>query len=97
MGNVAAENENNDTIEQAITKKLIVRAVASVKTLPSPPKVYMQLNALLTEASTDSKKFADIITQDPALAAKVLQFSNNTFMVNGKTLRVSARQLLKWG
>ncbi|MCJ8320383.1 MAG: HDOD domain-containing protein [Colwellia sp.] len=84
-------------ITQAITKKVIVKAVASVKTLPSPPKVYLQLNALLQEANTDSQKFADIITQDPALAAKVLQFSNSSFLVNGKTLTNITDAITKMG
>jgi len=82
---------------EAITKKVIVKAVASVKTLPSPPKVYLQLNALLQEANTDSQKCADVITQDPALAAKVLQFSNSSFLVNGKALTNITDAITKMG
>ncbi len=81
---VASETAVNETaITRVITKKLIVKAVASVKTLPSPPKVYMQLNALLSEKNTDSKKIALVIMQDPALAAKVLQFSNSALLNKG--------------
>ncbi len=71
---------------QAITKDIIVRTVENIKTLPSPPKVYLQLNAILKERNTDSQKIAEIIQQDPALTAKVLQFSNNTFANTGKPL-----------
>lgn len=95
--NKTNESTASSAITQAITKKVIVKAVASVKTLPSPPKVYLQLNALLQEAHNDSQKFADIITQDPALAAKVLQFSNSSFMVNGKALTNIADAITKMG
>ena len=91
------ESTDSSAVIQAITKKVIVRAVASVKTLPSPPKVYLQLNALLQEANIDSQKVADIITQDPALAAKILQFSNSAFMVNGKPLTNIADAITKMG
>jgi len=71
--------------KQAVTKEAIIKAVAKVKTLPSPPKVYMQLNAMLQDSNTDSQKIAEVITQDPALTAKVLQFSNNSFL-KGKSV-----------
>ncbi|MFT5756172.1 MAG: putative nucleotidyltransferase with HDIG domain [Alteromonadaceae bacterium] len=83
--------------QKAITKESIIKAVALVKTLPSPPKVYMQLNAVLKENNADSKKISDIISQDPALAAKVLQFSNNAFMNKGKTLNSISDAITKMG
>ena len=72
--------------QKAITKKGIVKLVSKIKALPSPPKVYLQLNSLLKKDHSDSDKFADIIGQDPSLTAKVLQFSNNNFIKNGKQL-----------
>ena len=53
---------------QAITKDIIVKTIANIKILPSPPKVYMQLNAILKERNTDSHKIAQIIQQDPMIA-----------------------------
>lgn len=80
-----------------ITKEAIIKAVAQVKTLPSPPKVYMQLNAMLKDSATDSQKISEVIAQDPALTAKVLQFSNNTFMTKGKSLNSIADAITKMG
>jgi len=82
---------------KVITKQVVVKAVASVKTLPSPPKVYMQLNAILKNSNSDSEKIAEIITQDPGLTAKVLQFSNNTFMQKGKQLTNISEAITKMG
>jgi HD-like signal output (HDOD) protein len=72
--------------QKAITNKGIVELVSKIKALPSPPKVFLQLNNLLKKDHSDSTKFADIIGQDPSLTAKVLQFSNNNFIKNGKQL-----------
>ncbi|NMP31962.1 HDOD domain-containing protein [Thalassotalea sp. M1531] len=81
----------------AITKKVIVKAVNEVKALPSPPKVYMQLNALLKQESTDSEKIAEIISRDPALVAKVLQFVNSSAMSKGKALSSITDAITKMG
>lgn len=85
------------TNKKSVAKASIVKMVSSVKTLPSPPKVFLQLNAILQNQNTDSEKIAQIVTQDPALAAKVLQFSNNTFMQNGKPLTNIADAITKMG
>jgi putative nucleotidyltransferase with HDIG domain len=82
---------------KAITQDIIVKTVANIKTLPSPPKVYMQLNAILKESNTDSQKIAQIIQQDPALTAKVLQFSNNTFATGSKPMMNIADAITKMG
>ena len=82
---------------QAITKDIIVKTIANIKVLPSPPKVYMQLNAILKERNSDSHKIAEIIQQDPALTAKVLQFSNNTFATNGKPMMNISDAITKMG
>lgn len=83
--------------QKAVTKKEIVTAVAGIKTLPSPPKVYMQLNAVLKNENTDSLKIAEIITQDPALAAKVLQFANSAVMAKGRHVQSIPEAITKMG
>ncbi len=82
---------------QAITKDIIVKTIANIKVLPSPPKVYMQLNAALKDRNTDSHKIAQIIQQDPALTAKVLQFSNNTFPTGAKPMMDIDEAITKMG
>jgi putative nucleotidyltransferase with HDIG domain len=90
---ISAIADNN----KAITKDHIVKAVAKVKTLPSPPKVYLQLNAIIEESNTDSGKISEIISQDPALAAKVLQFSNSSFMNQGKQINNITEAITRMG
>jgi putative nucleotidyltransferase with HDIG domain len=90
---ISAVGDNN----RAITKDHIVKAVAKVKTLPSPPKVYLQLNAIIEDSNTDSEKISDIISQDPALAAKVLQFANSSFMNQGQPINNITEAITRMG
>ncbi|MDO6428500.1 HDOD domain-containing protein [Thalassotalea sp. 1_MG-2023] len=80
-----------------ITKAVVVKSVSQVKTLPSPPKVYLQLNRLLKQANVDSNKIAEIVSQDPALAAKVIQFTNNTFAQSDKPITSISEAITKMG
>lgn len=89
--------ESFSRTNSAITKKQIVDAVAGIKTLPSPPKVYMQLNNLLQDQSTDSQKIAEVIIQDPALVAKVLHFANSSAMSKGKNIKSIPEAITKMG
>jgi len=98
--NIADIHQTISTIgdnNKAITKEHIIKAVAKVKTLPSPPKVYLQLNAILGETTTDSGKVSEIISQDPALAAKVLQFSNSSFINQGKPINNISEAITRMG
>lgn len=89
--------KNVGSQNKAITKKSIIGAVKSVKTLPSAPKVYMQLNHILQSKHVDSDKIAEIIMQDPALAAKVLQFSNSAFIAKGNPINSITEAITRMG
>ncbi|WP_448212726.1 HDOD domain-containing protein [Colwellia sp. MEBiC06753] len=82
---------------KAITKQVIVKAVNNVTSLPSPPKVYMQLNELLKDDTTDSGKIAEIIGRDPSLVAKVMQFVNSSAMSKGKKINNISDAITKMG
>jgi DNA-binding NarL/FixJ family response regulator len=90
---ISAVADNN----KSITKDHIIKAVAKVKTLPSPPKVYLQLNAIIEDSNTDSEKISEIISQAPALTAKVLQFSNSSFMSQGKPINNITEAITRMG
>lgn len=85
------------TAHQQITKAVVIKTVAQVKTLPSPPKVYLQLNSLLKQTNVDSEKIAEIVSQDPALTAKVIQFTNNTFAKSDKPITKISEAITKMG
>lgn len=72
------------TTSKTINKEELNRVVKKIKTLPSPPKIYLRLQSLMQDPATDANKIASVIAEDPALVAKVLQCSNSSFLSKGR-------------
>ncbi len=53
--------------------------VGSIDKLPSPPRVYMRLMETLHDPDAGAGEVADVVCEDPALAAKVLRLCNSAF------------------
>jgi HD-like signal output (HDOD) protein len=57
-----------------------LRALAgSVDGLPSLPRIYGDLTAVLESPNCGAAEIADVVCRDPALAAKILQLVNSSF------------------
>ena len=97
LDDIKSKISQSQNHSKAITKDLIIKAVANVKTLPSPPKVYLQLTHVLKDTSTDAQKISEIILQDPSLTAKVLQFANSSLMSKGKSITSISDAITKMG
>lgn len=97
LADIKSKLSQSQNHSKAITKDAIVKAVAGVKTLPSPPKVYMQLTNALKDTNTDAQKISEIILQDPSLTAKVLQFANSSLMSKGKSITSISDAITKMG
>lgn len=58
-----------------------VRAlVLGLKSIPSPPALYHELQSELQAEDVSLKKVADIISKDGGMTAKILQLANSAFM-----------------
>lgn len=55
------------------------RIVGRLDKLPSPPAVYTDLLAALGRPNTTVAEIAEIVSRDPAMAAKVLQLVNSSY------------------
>lgn len=55
--------------------------VGSVKTLPSLPDIYVELNEALSSSKSNARTIAAIIEKDMAMAAKILQLVNSACFV----------------
>lgn len=55
------------------------RVVGTITELPVVPRVYRALTSALTDPDVDLGQIADIVEQDIAIAAKVLQLVNSSF------------------
>ena len=55
-------------------------SIGRIEKLPSPPSLYLSLtHALEEDENRDAQEIAQLVSADPAIAAKVLQLSNSAF------------------
>ena len=76
-----------DEVRTSLPSKGIRILVGKIKSLPSPPKTYMRLSVLLSDNAVNMEKIAAVISEDPSLAAKILQLSNSSFFVKGNQVK----------
>jgi len=70
----------NNMTEMTIEKeKAIKLIVAKIHNLPTPPIVFTQITKVVNNPDTSAYDIAAIISEDPALTAKVLKLTNSSF------------------
>src|SRR5690606_33288263 len=62
------------------------RAIERVGTLPAAPRQYLALTALLRDPDSTASKIADVVAQDPTVAARVLRLSNSAYYSGGREI-----------
>lgn len=62
------------------------QAVGRVESLPAAPKIYLRLTEALQDPDTSTGEVSDIVSQDPALALKVLHLANSAFFSPGRQI-----------
>ena len=74
-------NVLNRTFElrEFLNNKRLQSLVAGVKSLPSIPRVYQEIMSQLELPSSSLQDVGKIISQDPAMTAKILQLVNSAF------------------
>lgn len=60
-------------------EKAIKLVVAKIHNLPTPPIVFTQITKVVNNPNTSAYEIASIISEDPALTAKVLKLTNSSF------------------
>lgn len=89
--------EKIDQARQVLPKKSIREIVGRTKALPSPPRTYARLREVLDEKTHDINDIAAIISEDPALTAKVLQLVNSSFFLRMNSISDVAEAVVRLG
>jgi len=63
----------------AASDKKIKLIINRIHNLPTPPMVFTQVNKVLNDPKTSAYQIGAIISEDPALSAKVLKLTNSSF------------------
>jgi HD-like signal output (HDOD) protein len=62
------------------------RRIGAIGSLPPPPRVYIELTQLLRDPDASNAEIADVLAQDPAIAAKVLRLCNSAYFSGGRQI-----------
>ena len=62
-----------------VAEKRIKLIVNRIHNLPTPPMVFAQVNKVISDPNTSAYEIGAIISEDPALSAKVLKLTNSAF------------------
>lgn len=79
-----------DALESVMELREIVedpqlqKAVGRIKDLPGPPRLYLALTELMRDPDVEMASVAELIQQDPAVAARVLRLCNSAFFSAGR-------------
>ncbi len=85
-------NTIRDVIEQACALQEILGSqelralVGAIGALPPSPRIFTRLTTAMADPDADAKGIARIVEEDPAIAAKVLQFVNSSFFAPARRL-----------
>jgi HD-like signal output (HDOD) protein/ActR/RegA family two-component response regulator len=66
-------------LRDMLSEPHLVRVITGIKTLPSVPMLYTRLVKELQSEDVSSVEIGNIIAQDPAMTAKILQMVNSAF------------------
>jgi HD-like signal output (HDOD) protein len=81
-----AELERINEIHGDFAYEDVRQIVGSVKNLPSVPIVFTKIKSMLQTKSASMKDVSSLISEDPALCAKVLQVANSSFIVSSRNV-----------
>lgn len=62
-----------------LANEKICNLASSLKSLPSLPELYLEISEALQSPTSSAERIAEIASQDPAIAAKLLQLSNSAY------------------
>jgi putative nucleotidyltransferase with HDIG domain len=71
-------------LQESLRRTGLLPIVGEVQTLPSPPGIVLELNRLLAVPDVNVQMVIDIVSQDPAICAKLLQMVNSAFFGLGQ-------------
>jgi HD-like signal output (HDOD) protein len=71
--------ERATSLSNILSNKLLANLVGSVKDLPVLPRTYLALRRKLAEQEASIKDVVNIVEQDVAISAKILQLVNSAF------------------
>ncbi|MCD9006252.1 HDOD domain-containing protein [Luteimonas sp. XNQY3] len=76
-----------EELRELLADPTLRERIGQIEKLPSPPQTYLALaHALEADDDSSANDIAQLISRDPAIAAKVLQLCNSAYFSAGRTI-----------
>lgn len=73
-------------LRELLEDPTLKQAIERVGTLPAAPRQYLALTALLRDPDSTAAQIAEVVGQDPTVAARVLRLSNSAYYSGGREI-----------
>lgn len=73
-------------LRELLEDPALKQAIERVGTLPAAPRQYLALTALLRDPDSTAAQIAEVVGQDPTVAARVLRLSNSAYYSGGREI-----------
>ena len=73
-------------LRQVLGSEELKQTIGRVGSLPPPPRLYLELTRLLRDPDASNAAIAQMLSQDPAIAAKVLRLCNSAYFSGGREI-----------
>lgn len=78
--------ESVSELRDLLTNPTLVQTIGRVGSLPPPPKLFLELGRLMQDPDVGTAQVAALVSQDPAIVAKVLRLSNSAYFSMGRAI-----------
>ncbi|MFL6592615.1 MAG: HDOD domain-containing protein [Luteimonas sp.] len=73
-------------LRELLDNSELKRSIGRIGALPPPPRIYIELSQLLRDPDASNAEIAELLGQDPAIAAKVLRMCNSAYFSGGRVV-----------
>jgi len=73
-------------LREMLDNEQLKQAVGRVEKLPAPPRLYLDLVQLLRDPEASNHEIAQLLSQDPVIAARVLRLCNSAYFSGGREI-----------
>ncbi|HEY4556073.1 MAG TPA: HDOD domain-containing protein, partial [Lysobacter sp.] len=73
-------------LRELLTGDELKQTIGRIGSLPPPPRVYIELTQLMRDPDASNAEIAEVLAQDPAIAAKVLRLCNSAYFSGGRVI-----------
>lgn len=78
--------ESVSELRDLLTNPALVQTIGRIGSLPPPPKLFLELSRLIDDPDASMGAVAALVSQDPAVAAKVLRLCNSAYFSAGRAI-----------